>query len=246
MSTLTPESTFRNALNQHFPGAMPEADFVKQTLALLSTYGFCRSNTIPCIGVCRDELTRTLVDAIQQTWGEAFNGSSLGGMLFLGTTGFSAAEHHAPEIEGRERYVYFAMPHIALGEHGEQGLCTRPGRDAPSTACGALMAFQQELASGHLSLTLDPDDVEQSLLKQRLFKKIQYGQVPDLVTLTQLAHAAILEDLERMISLTVDPVRNDYAVLTGIQIHGPQGSNYVWPGALYALVDGQYRRLSLP
>ncbi|MEZ4274265.1 MAG: hypothetical protein R3B95_03210 [Nitrospirales bacterium] len=48
----------------------------------------------------------------------------------------------------------------------------------------------------------------------------------------------ILEELERMIHLTVDPLHNDYAVLTGIQIHGPQGKEYIWPGETYWVREG--------
>lgn len=59
-------------------------------------------------------------------------------MLFLGKTGFLAAQHHAPNEEGRERYVYFALPHIGVDAKGEIGRHDRPGRLQPSHACGAL------------------------------------------------------------------------------------------------------------
>ena len=230
---------FHDVLDHHFPNAMPAVEFVTQTYRALVRHGFSEANAIACVGVCRDELTHPLVDKIERVWGEAFNFSSLAGMLFLGKTGFSAAHHHAPTANGRERYVYYVLPHIAIGPQGEIGRCGRPGRSEPSNACGALIAFQQELASGHVKLELDPDDIEQSLLKQRLFRRLTYGDVPGLITLTYLAHAVIREDLERMIALTVDPARSDYAVLTGIQIHGPDGADYVWPGTLYAVVSAQ-------
>ncbi len=236
---------FKQTLAKHFPKAMPEADFVSRTYQALFKHGFNRLNTIACVSVCRDELTYPLVDKIYHTWGEAFNFSSLAGMLFLGKTGFSAAKHHAPETDGRERYTFFALPHIAIGAKGEIGLCYRPGRREASNACGALMAFHQEMVSGHLSLELDPDDIEQSLLKQHLFRKIKYGEIPDLISLTKLTHETILEDLERMISLTVDPTRSDYAVLSGIQVHGPEKVNYIWPGLVYTVIAGQRHDLPL-
>ncbi|MFQ5593320.1 MAG: hypothetical protein ACE5HA_04160 [Anaerolineae bacterium] len=231
--------SFRSALNQHFPNAMPESEFVRRTYQALLRHGFSEPNTIACVGVCRDELTRPLVDEIQHTWGEAFNFAGLAGMLFLGKTGFSAAQHHAPRMDGRERYVFFALPHVAIDSAGGIGLCTREGRQEPSHACGALIAFQQELAGGRLSLAFDPDDVEQSLLKQRLFPKIEGSKASDLVALTKLAHEVIVEDLERMIDLTVDPAHSDYAALTGIQVHGPGKTNYIWPGTLRTVVSGQ-------
>jgi hypothetical protein len=228
--------SFEQTLKQHFPGSVTEDEFVRRTYEELQKKGFDGPNGFACVAVCRDELTRPLVDLIQKVWGEAFTFSSLGGLLFLGRTGFLAAQHHAPRVGGKERYVFFALAHIALDAQGQVGVCVRPGRDEISSACGALVAFRKELESGRLSLALDPDDMEQSLLKQRLIPLIRYGEVPDLVTLTRAAEAAIREDLERMLDQTVDRAHADYAVLTGIQVHGPD-RNYVWPGALYAVVD---------
>jgi hypothetical protein len=236
--------SFQRALDEHFPGSVTEHDFAWGTVRALGEHGFDGPNTIACVSVCRDELTRPLADEIQKAWGEAFNFSSLAGMLFLGKTGFLSAQHHAPRVGGRERYAFFGLSHVALGNEGEVGLCARPGRDEPSAACGALVAFRTELSEGHLRLELDPDDVEQSLLKQRLIGRIRYGEVPDLVTLTKLTHDAIREDLERTIGQTVDPAKSDCAVLTGVNVHGPD-AGYVWPGALYAVVSGKRVELAL-
>ena len=139
--------------------------------------------------------------------------------------------------------MYYALPHIAIGPDGEFGLYYRPGRQKASHACGALMAFQHELESGSLQLAPDPDDIEQSVLKRNLLRKIRYGDVPNLLSLTRIAHDVILEELERMIHLTVDPTRSDYGLFTGIQIHAPEGRHFVWPGAAYVVMGG--KRLSL-
>jgi hypothetical protein len=234
---------FQEVLTLHFPGTISEADYVSKTYEVLSFQGFYRKNSIPCVGVCRDEITRSFVDRIQTVWGNAFNFSGLGGMLFLGKTGFFAAHQHAPIELEREHYVYFTMAHIAIDEQGEMGNCQRPGRSEVSGACGALIAFRKEMLEGRLKLELDPDDMEQSLLKYRLFRKIEYGNLPDLVTLTHIAHKVILEDLEHLIEETVDYKVNDFAVLSGIQIHGPSRKQYIWPGAMYAVVNGQKKEL---
>ena len=236
---------FRQILDAHFPGTITEADFVISSYKALSVHGFNDENTIACVGVCRDEITRSLLDSIQKVWGEAFNFSSLGGMLFLGKTGFSAAHHHAPVDEGRERYVYFVMAHIAIDKKGEIGVCYRPGRPGSSGACGALIAFREEMLDGSLELELEMDDVEQSLLKHRLFRKIRYGDFPDLVTLTKIAYEVILEDLEYLIESTVDTTVSDYAILSGVQIHGPDREQYICPGAMYVVKNGQQDELVL-
>ena len=236
---------FFQTLDTHFPGAIPETDFVLLTYDALSEMGFNHENTLACVGVCRDEITRSLVEGVQQTWGDVFDASGLGGLLFMGKTGFSAAHHHAPVKAGRERCLYVHMAHIAIDGDGEIGVCHRPGRPDASGACGALLAFRQEMLGGSLSLALDPDDIEQSLLKQRLYPRIGIGNVPDLISLTKIAYEAILEDLEAMIRETVDTAHSDYAVLTGVQIHGANNQQYVWPGEMYAVINGQRKTIEL-
>ena len=130
------------------------------------------------------------------------------------------------------------MAHIAIDEDGEIGVCYRPGRPGSSGACGALIAFRQEMLDGGLSLELDLVDIEQSLLKHRLFRKIRYGDLPDLVTLTKIAYEVILEDLEHLVEETVNTAVSDYAILSGIQVHGPDKEQYVWPGAMYVVKNG--------
>jgi hypothetical protein len=233
---------FEETLNEHFQGAQPEKIFVEKTLGALSGKGFTAGNSIACVGVCRDEITQSFVEYVKEIWGEAFNFSSLAGMLFLGKTGFSAAQHHAPDEDGRERYIGFAMPHIAISSEGEIGLCQRAGRKGFSSACGALAAFQAEMADGRLKLGIDFDDVEQSLIRMRLMQEIPYGEVPDLLTLTKTTLKVIQNDLKRMMQLTVNTDRSDYAVFTGIQIHGPD-RNYIWPDLSYSVVNGEQQTL---
>jgi len=237
--------SFTNALNEHFPGAKPESEYVAWSLEALTPHGFDNPNTIACVAVCRDELTRPFAALVRKTWGEAFSLGSLGGMVLLGRTGFLAAMHHAPTIGGRQRYAFFAMAHIGIGDDGEIGRCWRKGVDEPSGACGALLAFRSELHSGDLRVELDQDDVEFSLLKQRLMRRLKYGYVPNLSRLTFLTHEVIIHDLERMLETAVDPTTSNYGVFTGIQIHGPDFKTWIWPGTSYAIVNSVRHNLKI-
>lgn len=228
---------FEDVLNKFFLKVYTEADFVARTCEELEKFGFIAENTIACVGVCRDEITQPLIDRIKSKWGEVFNLSGLAGMFFAGKTGLSAAMHHAPNKDGKERYVYYALPHIAIDDEVQVGCCTRTGRGGKSTACGALNAFQKEIAGGKINPTMDNEDVEQSLLKMRLLKEIPYGQVPGLLELTKIARMVIQTDLEQLLKGLIDTDKSNYAVVTGIQIHGPDG-NYVWPASCYAIVEG--------
>ncbi len=221
----------------HFDRVFRERDFVKGSVDALTPLGFTADNTIACVSLCRDEISSSLAIIVREAWGESFNLCGLAGMFFVGKTGLSAAIHHAPRVDRRQRYVFYAMPHIAVGEGGRLGLCSRKGL-SESTACGALCAFLAELKAGRLSLAMDQDDLEMSLLRLRLLKELPYGRVPDLLELTWLAQKVIVADLERAVKTVVDAETSDYALLTGIQIHGQDG-NYVQSLPGYALVGGR-------
>jgi len=235
---------FEDVLNKFFLKVYTEVDFVARTYEELEKFGFSAENTIACVGVCRDEITQPLIGRIKDKWGEAFNLSSLAGMFFAGKTGLSAAMHHAPIVDGKERYLFYALPHIAIDEEVQVGCCKRTGRGGKSIACGALSAFQKEIADGRINPALDSEDVEQSLLKMRLLKEIPDGQVPSLLELTKITQAVIQTDLEQALKGLIDTDKSNYAVATGIQIHGPDG-NYVWPASCYAVVEGIRRDIVL-
>ncbi|WP_333653955.1 hypothetical protein [Dissulfurispira sp.] len=235
---------FEEVLKRFFDKVYTESDFVEKTYAELNKFGFDSDNSIACVSVCRDEITQPLIRLIRDKWGEAFNLSSLAGMFFAGQTGLMAAMHHSPIVEGKERYVFYALPHIAIDAEGHLGACKRAGREGESTACGALNAFQKELSQGRLNLSIDETDIEQSLLKRRLLREIPYGHVPDLLELTRISQRVIQKDLEHVLNTIIDRSRSDYAMVTGIQIHGPEHS-YVYPAACYVVVNEMFEQLKI-
>lgn len=235
------------AISREFPGAIHTTRFVARTKDLLAPHGFNADNTIACAGLCRDELARSLVAQIDATWGEAFNFSSLAGMLTLGRTGFAAARSHAPRVGGRERFLFVAMPHIGVDGDGALGRVQRPGQDAPTPACGALVALANELRDGPVRMDLDPDDIEQSLLRRRLQPMLGSVKLDpqrhEIAELTRIARTAILADLERLIA-GADMRDVDYAVFSGVQIHTPDGE-LVWPGDAYVVTNAHRTDLTV-
>jgi hypothetical protein len=228
--------SFQTVLETNFPNTSSEITFVARTYDWLNSLGFSAENSIACVGRCRDEITWPLLRTIQVTWGSAFDLASLGGLFNAGTTGLTAAIHHAPTLFGRQRYVIFAFPHIGINDKGEIGRCQRQGQSAESSACGALVTFQEELKQGQSDLSLNTMDIEQSLLKRRLTPLLD-STPPDLISLTKLALQATVEDIEEVIACTVQPENSDYALLTGIQIHGRNQQNFVYPATCYAVVS---------
>lgn len=235
---------FEEVLKENFPVVFTEVDYVKKTYSALKEFGFNDENSFASVCVCRDEISQTLRSIIKHTWGEAFNLSSLAGMFTAGKTGLKAATHHAPRVDNRERYIYYVIPHIAINEEGKTGFCKRKGINEESSACGALCLFLDELRKGKLHITIDEEDIEESLLKRRLLTEIPYGQIPDLIELTKITRKVIQSDLEHAIEKVVDTKKSDYAVFTGIQIHGPD-DNYIWPSESYAVVNNKRKAINL-
>lgn len=160
-----------DSLNRYFPSYLSEEDFIKKTYHTLNTFGFYTNNTLPLACICRDEICQSIINHIHNQWGETFNLASLGAMFIAGKTGLMAAISHAPETEERERYVFYAFPHIAINKNGELGKCARFGI-AESTACGALICFYNEWHTKNLKPVIDEDDIEISILKKKTYRDI--------------------------------------------------------------------------
>jgi hypothetical protein len=245
----TIHDTFAATIAQHFPGAISESDFVSHTVQVLGDEGFTRENTLAAVAVCRDEIARPLFVDVEDRWGPAFNLVSLAGMLTAGQTGIDAALSHAPTHGGLKHIVVYAMPHIAIDGDGTIGRVHRPGLSEPSTACGSLTALRNGLLAGHAQIGVDRFDAEQSLLNHRLQPMIGHGEVPDLVDLTKMAATAIEEDLTAIIdAVLAEPIPDaeappNGATFTGIQIHGPDGENFVWQRNAHMVIDGTHHDL---
>jgi len=171
-------------------------------------------------------------------------------MVTAGRTGLGAAMAHAPTHDGRRHIVLYGMPHIAIAADGTIGQVQRAGLTGPSSACGALVHFRDGLLCGRVEIELDRLDAEQSLLSNRLLTLIPYGEIPSLVDLTKLTAATIEDDLRAIIAQLLEDDRSDeesasdHAMFTGVQIHGPDDTNYVWPRSAHIVINGEARDLS--
>lgn len=244
-----------------YPRAVPDHKFLSAVKAKLAARGFRRGNSIAFIDTCRDESTRKFSDKITKIYSYTFNIAGLGGIITSGSIGFGAGQSHSPIRNGREKYIFFAMPHIAVNEDGVVGSMRRPGRAKQSTACGALIAIQGMAKMGTPKNYADPDNIEFTRLAKRTLVDsdalTRYGSKgPSLVQVTSHTAKVIANDLERMIRLAVNVSKADYAVITGVQIQsGAQvkGEPYYWsrfidyisPNLLYTVVNGKKKVFTL-
>jgi len=233
---------YMTLLNKVFPGSASQTDFVASMTNVLSKRDFTRDNAIQMISLCRDEITRDLVEELDSLWGQSFNISSLAGMIFCGCTSFRAAMSHAPEVAvgDSQKFVFTVAPHVAVDENGNIGAVKRIGISATSSACGALIAFNNEALSGSCNFFVDNVDVEMSLLRQSLGSHMSLSSMSavDLVDVTNAASEVIQAQLEKTLAIVIPPGSSkDYAVCVGVQIHGPENQGYFQCTDMYDVTD---------
>ncbi len=81
---------------------------------------------------------------------------------------------------------------------------------------------------------MDLQDIEQTIIRQRILSTLTYGEKPNLIEITKLAAQIISSDVEKLLE-TLDRSAFKYAVMTGIQIHGPLGTHWIYPQDFYVV-----------
>ncbi len=223
-------------LAARFPGALPVPEFLEDSRTALASRGFLPEHTLAGVGLCRDELCASLMHGLQATWGPCFNLGSLAGAVSPGALAFDAFLQHAPSHAGRQRVVCFGFTHVAFDPGGRAGACSRPGLEGSSSACGALVALQRELAAGSGVEDERGHDGEFQQLGRRLRAGIPNECATDLVALTLWAWRSLAADLERDLRRAIGERAVDRAVCTGVQIHLPGGLEHIWTGSRYTVV----------
>ena len=231
-------------------GPDPYADLLDVTTLLdwtrdaLAPFGFHEHTSLPLVSVCRDELMFAFVDAVTAHWGHCFDLSSLAGLPLMGRTGLGAALGHAPDDDGRHRLVVFAFPHI--GHDGGIGAVHRPGVPGTTAACGAVEVARTALMSGVSGVVLDPHDVEESVLVQRLRRILGSADVPDMPAVTELVRRSAVDELTLLLSgLTTPSVVVDWALVSGVVVHS-HDDDAVSLSSAVVVVDGVVTDLQLP
>jgi hypothetical protein len=213
-------------------------DFLTWSEWALARVGFRPSNCLPVVAACRDELMADFDEAAAEVWGRAFRVGSLAALVFAGRTGLQAALGHVPGEDGRHRFVVFCLPHIGIDDTGAVGRVQRRGMYRASSACGALVGLREQLLAGERDFSLDPDDLEQSLLRMRLAGLVG-DDPPSLAGLTELARGASVADMRRYVELARGSEPLDVAYLSGIVVHLPDGIDHVAAVHAEEAINGQ-------
>jgi hypothetical protein len=237
-------STDRGEALAPYPELLAVPTLLGWTRDVLAAYGFAERTSLPLVSVCRDELMFGFVDAVTAHWGHCFDLSSLAGLPLMGRTGLGAALGHAPDDDGRHRLVVFAFPHI--GADGGMGAVHRPGVPGTTSACGAVDIARNALLAGVSGVVLDPHDVEESLLVQRLRRVLGDAPVPSLPEVTELVRRAAVGELTLLLGgLSTAEVVVDWALVSGVVVHG-HDEDAVSVSSATVVVDGVAKDLTLP
>ena len=237
-------STLAGSGSNSFSDLLDVTTLLDWTRDALAPFGFHEHTSLPLVSVCRDELMFEFVDAVTAHWGHCFDLSSLAGLPLTGRTGLGAALGHAPDDDGRHRLVVFAFPHI--GHDGGVGAVHRPGVPGTTAACGAVEVARTALLSGVSGVVLDPHDVEESVLVQRLRRILGSADVPDLPAVTELVRRSAVDELTLLLSgLTTPSVVVDWALVSGVVVHG-HDDDAVSLSSAVVVVDGVATDLPLP
>ena len=244
-----------------YPNAVGLEDYMQAVERNLAAKGFKRDNAIALVGICRDEACRPFQERIEKGYGLSFSQCSLGGFVTMGQVGFGAAMGHCPldPEDGRERFVFYGFPHVGVSHQGV-GKLDRTGRPA-SGACGALLGALGAIqgADDMQKLANTPptaEDPEFTSLVSKLAARIVKDNIDkdslDPKSITELSEAVIADELEGHVEQAVKGRDCDYALITGIQIHGSYHTDdqaverhYLTPGKSYCVVKGERTELNL-
>lgn len=146
-SVNTDENAVQQSLSEHFSGYANNVDLVKHSQALLQVkYGFTQKNTLYGQSIGADEANHRsgeLADQMRHCWGHVFNLGGIGGIPFVGKTGFTAFSHHVPD-DGNLLILY--GPTIGVSPKGELGKLLRDGQHSLTPTCSsAIKAYEAVL-----------------------------------------------------------------------------------------------------
>jgi hypothetical protein len=168
---------FDSSVRTFFPGAVPNTVVNNRAAERLLSRGYRPYNTILGSSLCSDEIDSTALSLMQQLQksltlkkdGGVFNLGGLGGVPFVGKSGFGAFLSHVP-VSGKVIILY--GPHVGISNEGVVGKVERVGQDKPSGACGAALGAYKAIKAGGRGPN-DKFDYQEEFIIDELTPKLQ-------------------------------------------------------------------------
>lgn len=102
--------------------------------------------------------------------GGVFNLGGLGGVPFVGKSGFGAFLSHVP-VKGKVVILY--GPHVGISNEGVVGKVERVGQSSPSGTCGAAVGAYKAIKAGGRGTVNDNFDYQEEFIIDELTPKLQ-------------------------------------------------------------------------
>ena len=170
---------FNAALRNYFPGSLSNSELAYRITETLRLRGYSEMNTLIGSSFCSDEINDTsasLAAVLAQKLGSlqvggVFNLGGLGGLPFVGTSGFGAFASHCPT---NGKIVIVFGPHVGISNDGVVGKVERIGKSNPSTSCGAAVGAYKALLAGTVDFNAKPGttDFQEEYIIQNLKNKL--------------------------------------------------------------------------
>ena len=175
----TDSTKFDTSLNTYFPGSITNSEITYRMTKLLRSRGYNEKNTIIGSSLCSDEINDTSSSFVTTLakkvtslgYGGVFNLGGLGGLPFVGTSGFGAFTSHTPK---NGKIIIVFGPHVGVSNDGVVGKVERVGKGSPSTSCGAAVGAYKALLAGTVDYNapLGTRDFQEEYIIQNLRKKL--------------------------------------------------------------------------
>lgn len=170
-------SDFDTTVRAFFPGAVPNSVITSRAVKRLQDRGYNPDNTILASSLCSDEIDTTALSLIAQLQGQlarkqdggVFNLGGLGGVPFVGKSGFGAFLSHVPK---NGRVVILYGPHVGISNEGVVGKVERVGQDKPSGSCGAGIGAYKAIKAGGRGAN-DKFDYQEEYIIDQLTPRLQ-------------------------------------------------------------------------
>lgn len=168
---------FDTSVRTFFPGAVPNSVVTLRVKDKLQKRNYRPFNTIMGSSLCSDEIDSTALSLQQNLQrqlvltkdGGVFNLGGLGGVPFVGKSGFGAFLSHVP-LEGKVVILY--GPHVGISNEGVVGKVERVGQNKPSTSCGAAVGAYKAIKAGGRGPN-DNFDYQEEFIIDELTPKLQ-------------------------------------------------------------------------
>jgi len=238
-------------MDKHYQLPMKGSEVDRRVGKELDSLGFSRENTLYVESSCPDEISKDnkeedLSLILAERFGSVFQLGGLGGLPFVGPTGWQICTSHVPD-DGNIFLMYASQ----VGFDAETGRCgevRRAGqKDNLSTSCGASIAALSALKENPNS---EPDgmiDHQFGIIKQLLQPSLSdvLNEDPDeeMINLSFAMYHVIRLYLEQII--TIKKPKNKIAILGGIMIHQSEVGADLFQPLSFELRDGNGNKTDL-